>query len=83
MSRNNLFIILSFFVLSIVLYGCTKQDQSSPSPSSKPGTVQGSVSNEFGQALNGASVTLMRNGINSQIQTTNGNFRFDSSPKPT
>lgn len=69
-----------FIVLSCITFiGVRCKKESSPvSAKPKPGMVKGKVTNEYGQLLNGAIVTIQGTGLNSSRFVADGQYVFDT-----
>jgi hypothetical protein len=76
--ETTLLIFLSLFVATIVNIQCKKQNDQPAQPPARPGTVKGTVSNEYNKLLPGAILNIKGNGVNRSITVTNGNYIFDS-----
>lgn len=69
------FIVLS--CITLIAVRCKKESSPVP-PKPKPGIVKGKVTNEYGQLLNGATVTIQGTGLNFSRVAADGQYFFDT-----
>src|SRR5688572_7996917 len=78
MKQKSQFSLIILLLMTMVTVTCKKDEKPAVKPN--PGTLEGSVSNEYNQFLTGAVVTVKGSSINTSIEISGGKYAIKLEP---